>query len=381
MSEVTAPELGTGRYHPALDGLRAVAVICVVIYHAGATSDLTDIAPGGFIGVSVFFTLSGYLVTTLLLRQVESTGRVDMRRFWTRRIKRLVPASLAVVFAAVVLSSTYWSGMRVVDAAAGVFGYTNWHVIGSGENALLRTIVGPLGPYWSLAVEEQFYVLLVLALFVSLRTARPIRTMSIVIVAGWFASLAVQLLVSGPQYRLEFGTDVRGAELLAGCGLAVLLHQRPELLQTHARRLTLAGIVGFIVVLGLVSTTDYDPPWLLRGGYAALSLVSATVVASLLIPGPLTRVLAWRPTVAVGRMSYSWYVIHWPVILILTPDRTGLDTWPLLIVKVLVSSLAAAALHLAIEQPLRHIERPSVVTFAAWATSSVGIVVLAGLLL
>ena len=341
------------RYHPALDGLRAVAVICVVLFHAGATSGVARLAPGGFIGVSVFFTLSGYLVTTVLLREIADSGGLDVRQFWVRRVRRLAPASLTVVVGAVVLAPLFWTGFRWVDAAAGAFGYTNWHVIVSGESQLLRTIVGPLGPYWSLAVEEQFYVLLTVAVLVAVRTKRPVRTLSTMVAAGWIGSLLVQLMVSGPQYRLEFGTDVRGTELLAGCGLALLLHVRPEALRRSAAWLVPAGIVGFIALLALASTTDYDPPWLLRGGYAAVSVVSAVLVASLLLPGPLTRLLAQAPFVAVGQMSYSWYVVHWPIILIMTCARIGFDGWPLLAAKVVASSVAAAVLHLAIEQPLR----------------------------
>lgn len=345
--------MGDHRYHPALDGLRAVAVICVVLFHAGATSGLPGLAPGGFIGVSVFFTLSGYLVTAVLLREIADSGGLDVRRFWARRLRRLAPASLTVVVGAVVLAPLFWSGFRWVDAAAGAFGYTNWHVIVSGEGQLLRTIVGPLGPFWSLAVEEQFYVLLTVAVLISVRTKQPVRTLSIVVGTGWIGSLLVQLFVSGPQFRLEFGTDARGTELLAGCGLALLLHVRPEALQRSAAWLMPAGIVGFVAMLVLASTTDYDPPWLLRGGSAAVSIVSAVLLASLLLPGPLTRLLARAPIVTVGQMSYSWYVIHWPVILIMTSDRTGIDGWPLLVVKVVASSVAAAVLHLAIEQPLR----------------------------
>ena len=341
------------RYHPALDGLRAVAVICVVLFHAGATSAVSGLAPGGFIGVSVFFTLSGYLVTTVLLREIAHSGGLDVRRFWARRIRRLAPASLTVVAGAVVLAPLFWTGFRWADAAAGAFGYTNWYVIISGESQLLRTIVGPLGPFWSLAVEEQFYVLMTVAVLISIRTKRPVRTLSIMAAAGWVGSLLVQLLVSGPLYRLEFGTDSRGAELLAGCGLALVLHVRPEALRHSASWLVPAGIVGFVAMLALVATIDYDPPWLLRGGYAAVSVVSAVLVASLLLPGPLTWLLAQTPFVAVGQMSYSWYVIHWPIILMMTSDRMGIDGWPLLVAKVVASSLAAAVLHLAIEQPLR----------------------------
>ena len=112
-----------------------------------------------------------------------------------------------------------------------------------------------------------------------------------------------------------------------------------------------AGIVGFVAILALASTTDYDPPWLLRGGYGAVSAVSTVLVASLLLPGPLTWLLAQAPFVAVGRMSYSLYVVHWPIILIMT--SIGIDGWPLLVVKVVASLVAATVLHLTIEQPMR----------------------------
>lgn len=364
-------------YQPALDGLRAAAVIAVVLYHAGATSNLPGLAPGGFLGVSVFFTLSGYLVTTLLVRQSSAPGGLDIQRFWTRRVKRLVPVSLTVVVLAVLLSSRYWAGMQAGDAAAGIFGYTNWHVIGSGEDALLRTIVGPLGPFWSLAVEEQFYVLLTIAVLLAWRTARPVRTLSIVVVTGWVLSVGVQIVTSGPQYRLEFGTDARGAELLAGCGLALLLHVRPTLLIDRARLLAPAGAASLAALVVLAAATDYDPPWLLRGGYGAVSLVSALLVASLMIPGPLTRALAVAPVVAVGRLSYSWYVVHWPVILVVNREFDGLDRWPLVATKVALSLLAAALLHVAVEQPLRRVEgRPSTIG-AAWAGSTTAALVVA----
>ncbi|BAN02835.1 acyltransferase family protein [Ilumatobacter coccineus] len=364
-------------YQPALDGLRALAVIAVVLYHAGATSGLPGLAPGGFLGVSVFFTLSGFLVTTLLIRLSSSPSGLDIQRFWTRRVKRLVPVSLTMVVLAVLLSSRYWAGMQAGDAAAGIFGYTNWHVIGSGEDALLRTIVGPLGPFWSLAVEEQFYVLLTVAVLLAWRTARPIRTLTIVVVSGWLVSVAVQIVTAGPQFRLEFGTDARGAELLAGCGLALLLHVRPTVLIDRAKLLAPAGAASLGILVVLAATTDYDPPWLLRGGYGAVSLVSAVLVASLMIPGPLTRALSTPPVVAVGRLSYSWYVIHWPVILIVNREIDTLDRWALVGVKVAASLAAAFVLHHAVEQPLRRVDAAPSKVGAVWAGSTVAALLLA----
>jgi peptidoglycan/LPS O-acetylase OafA/YrhL len=133
--------------------------------------------------------------------------------------------------------------------------------------------------------------------------------------------------------------------------------------------------------MGLALTTDYDPPWLLHGGYAAVSLVSAVLVAALLVPSPLTRALATRPTVAIGRLSYSWYVVHWPVILFLTGERTGLDRWSLVALKIGASLTAAAALHVAVEQPIRTMTWSPARTVSLWlavsiATLTVAVVVL-----
>jgi peptidoglycan/LPS O-acetylase OafA/YrhL len=370
---------GTRRsaHHASLDGLRAVAVALVVLFHAGATSGRPGLFPGGFVGVSVFFTISGFLVTSILLRESAAVGSVDFGRFWARRIKRLWPASLAVVAAAVLLASSYWSGMQPSDALAGIFGYTNWHVIWSGEEQLLRTIVGPLGPYWSLAIEEQFYVLLTIAFVGCLRTARPVRSLTVVVVAGWCGSLLAQLLIDGPQYRLEFGTDTRGSEILAGCGLAILLHRRPGTAERLRRWLAPAGLVALALIILVAATNDYDPPWLLHGGYSALSLVSALLVLSLLVPNRLTDALAWRPLAAVGVASYSIYLIHWPVMLMLTEDRVGADGWWLVAIKVAAAGAAATVLHLAVEQPLRRATVANRSVAITWIVATIAVSTLA----
>ena len=180
--------------------------------------------------------------------------------------------------------------MHASDAMAGVYGYTNWYVIWSGADELLRTIVGPLGPFWSLAIEEQFYVLLTVTVLLCWRTATPAALASRS--PSWPAGSGRSphsCLISGPQYRLEFGTDTRGGEILAGCGLAILLHQRPELLDRWRRWSAPAANDRCLAVIMLIAlTNDYDPPWLLRGGYSALSLVSAVLIVSLLVPNRVT---------------------------------------------------------------------------------------------
>jgi peptidoglycan/LPS O-acetylase OafA/YrhL len=367
-------------YEPGLDGLRAVSILGVLLFHACATSNLTGWFRGGGLGVSVFFTLSGFLITTLLISERSRSGGIDVARFWGRRIRRLVPASLTVVTAVVMLSRTSWLALRTSDAVAAVWSFTNWHVIVSGQNHLLQTIVGPLGPTWSLAVEEQIYLLLALAAVLTGRAKRPDRALAVVLVLATAASIVLANVVSDWSPRLEFGTDVRAAELAIGGLFALLVRHRPDLL-TQRRALDLAGAAAAAALVVLFLFADYSPPWLLRGGFAAVALVSATLVAAVLAHGRVASVLEWAPLVRVGTWSYSLYLVHWPIFLVLTADRVGFDGVGLVAVKVAAASIVAVALHLSVEQPLRHRNVAPRAAVLAWLGASVGVSVLALLLL
>lgn len=346
-------------YVAGLDGLRAVAITVVLFFHACALSGLTGWVRGGFIGVSLFFTLSGFLITSLLLRDLEVSGRVSLPRFWARRARRLIPASLTVVAAVVALSRLRGSGMqglRLAEGAAAMWSFTNWHVIVSGQQQLLRTIVGPLGPYWSLAVEEQFYVVLALAFLALQRLRRPVPALVLLLTTCWIGSTLISATTRGPQFRLEFGTDTRAAELAAGGLLALALARWPTLISDHRRRFDVLGGVALVVVVGLCLTASYRPPWLLRGGYSAVSLLSVLIVTGILARRRLEHALGAQPLVLLGRISYSLYLVHWPVILLLPESRTHLHGWPSVALMVVVAVLAAGVLHVAVEQPLRRAE-------------------------
>lgn len=371
----TRPAAGFG-YVAGLDGLRAIAITMVLFFHACALSGLAGWVRGGFIGVSLFFTLSGFLITSLLLRDLEVTGRVSLRRFWTRRARRLIPASLTVVAAVVALSQLRGSGLqslRLADGAAAVWSFTNWHVILSGQQQLIHTIVGPLGPYWSLAVEEQFYVVLALTFLAVQRLRRPVPTLALLLIVCWAGSTLISAATRGPQYRLEFGTDTRAAELAAGGLLALALHHWPALISANKRRLDVLGGVALVVVVGLCLTVDYRPPWLLRGGYSAVSLLSVLVVAGILTRQRLERALSALPLVLLGRVSYSLYLVHWPVILMLPESRTHLHGWPSVALIVVVAVLTAGVLHVAVEQPLRRAQAPPVRVLAVSLACLLGV--------
>ncbi len=363
-------------YEPGIDGLRGVSIIAVLLFHACATSSLTGWFRGGNLGVSVFFTLSGFLITTLLVTEHERSGRIDLKRFWTRRIRRLAPASLTVVGVVVVLSGTQWFDLRSADALAAIWSVTNWHVIAGGQDKLLQTIVGPLGPTWSLAVEEQFYVLLAIGAWGALRTTRPMRAIAIGAAATVVVSLALANTVSDWSPRLEFGTDVRAAELAVGCLLAVTIRRRRSRLTERAAAADLAGALA-LAGLGALFALAGTAPWLLRGGHVLVALVSATAIAAIISHGRIDAALSSRPLVAIGRWSYSLYLVHWPVFLVLDEQRVGIDGVPLVVVKLMVAFVLAVGLHRVVEQPLRTTDASARSVYATWLGASVAVSVLA----
>src|SRR5436309_2477777 len=222
---------------PALDGVRAVAVLAVIGYHVGSR------LPGGFLGVDVFFVLSGYLITTLILRERAARGRIDLARFWARRARRLLPAGLLLV-AACALMTTHNVPVSEFEARRGdmlatVFYYANWHFIAASES-YFALFVGrsPLEHTWSLAIEEQFYVLWPL-LVMSIGLLRPgVRASLGLIVAGVAASAAWMVAIYDPTNptRAYIGTDTRAHTLLIGALLAVVLFGRPGLLTSDRAR-------------------------------------------------------------------------------------------------------------------------------------------------
>ena len=398
-------------YEPGLDGLRGISILAVMAFHACATSGLSGWFRGGNLGVSVFFTLSGFLITGILTTEIARDGRIDLGRFWTRRIRRLVPASLTVVLCVVVLTRAGLFEAHASDATAAIWSATNWHVIAAGQDQLLRTIVGPLGPTWSLAVEEQFYVVLAIGVALASRAERPDRLLVIgfgVMIAG---SVVLANLVSDWPPRLEFGTDVRAGELATGGLLAIVARRTtwPErtalaaaLLRKSApsqpgpasqasepdssvagtlrpgRLVDAIGVVGLAALASLVLFADYSPPWLLRGGFVVVALVTAAIVVSIVGHGRVGAVLSIRWLVATGRWSYSLYLVHWPVFLALSADRMGFYGVPLVAAKFAVAGAIGVALHLVVEQPVRAAAPTSpAFTASAWLATSAAVTAIA----
>lgn len=367
-------------YEPGLDGLRAISVIGVLLYHAFALSPSPGWFRGGNLGVSVFFTLSGFLITSLLLAEHGRYGRLDLWRFWGRRVQRLVPASLVVVLAVTLLSAADIMSARAADVVAAVWSATNWHVIAAGDGQLLQTIVGPLGPTWSLAVEEQFYVGLALAAWLAVRTARPERTLAMVFGVVGVAAVVAANLLTDYQPHLEFGTLMRAAELAAGGALA-LAWRHDRVIARFRRVAAPAGWAAAAALVALFLAADYSPPWLLRGGFVVVAAVSCTLVAAVMAGGSLQRALAATPLVAVGRWSYALYLVHWPVYLLATSDRLGIHGSALVPIRLALAVGAGVLLHLLVEQPVRRLAVAPRFAVGAWLVSGAAATALAVALL
>lgn len=337
------------QYVPALDGLRGLAVVAVLVYHHGV-----GWARGGFLGVSLFFTLSGFLITSLLVGEHRATGRLDLPAFWSRRVRRLAPAALlgiALALAAtMVVVPEAQRASALVDIRAALAQLSNWRFVAAETPyANVGTTPSPVLHYWSLAIEEQYY--LVFPLVVALALRRGTRTLVAVLGTLTAASVALQVVLPASD-RVYFGTDTRAAELLVGSLLALgWWHLSPQV--RGARRWDVVGAAGLLVTLALWSIVPQSDPRLLSGGLALVAVVSGAVLVGAMGGGAVSRGLAASPLVGVGRISYGVYVFHLPVFLVLTPARVGVEGPALLGLRVAVTLAVATASYRLVERPVR----------------------------
>ncbi len=340
-------------YQPALDGLRAVAVATVLLFHLGVPW-----MPGGYLGVSVFFTLSGFLITTILIRERVVNGGIDTRAFYTRRLRRLMPASLLVIVGVCtlvafgVIADTQSQRGEILGA---LFQVQNWVSLFGGKSyAQLFQSPSPVAHFWSLAIEEQFYWIwppVVTALLAwSLRGAEPLQRATWAL-CGFFVvfslSVPLTLWLWSPD-AVYFASWTRFAEILAGGALAALLSGKkpPDWVRWF-------GFPSLIAILVLSVVTPSGRGWAYNGGLPLFALISCALILSLQPAGPVRSILSTRPFVAVGRVSFGLYLFHWPVFVVLDASRTGLDGIALGVLRMSVTIVITVLSYSLLESPIR----------------------------
>ncbi len=343
---------------PALDGLRGLAIAAVLLFHA-------DHLSGGFLGVDLFFVLSGFLITSLLLAEWRRRRRISLPAFWARRARRLLPALAGVlagvaVYAAVFADPTELGRIRA--DALGTLGYVaNWRAIFTGNGYWdAFAAQSPLEHTWSLAIEEQFYLVWPLVVLGVLRarrgSARALTATALVLAAASSAWMMVLYEPGTDPERVYLGTDTRGAAVLLGGALAAAFVAWGPPSRATTRRLVQAVGVAAAAALGWAwFALDGGDDALYRGGFLACSLAATAVIAAAADPHPglLGRAFSLGPLRALGAISYGLYLWHWPVYVALTPKRTGIDGWSLTTLRIAVSIGFAVVSYYLLEMPIR----------------------------
>jgi peptidoglycan/LPS O-acetylase OafA/YrhL len=347
-------------HQPALDGLRGAAVAGVLLFHGGHLE-------GGYLGVDAFFVLSGFLITTLLLVEHDKSGRISLPRFWARRARRLLPA-LGLVVAAVAVYAALFAKTGDLpsirgDALSTLFYYANWNaIVTAGDYFAIFRSPSPLQHTWSLAIEEQFYLVWPVVLVLLLKRGMAAKAAAkrvlglCVVLAGCSVVLSQALYKSWDPSRVYYGTDTRATAILLGGGLAAALKAWGPF--TSARLRTVLERTAWVAVAVLAwawTRMSGDSQFLYHGGLLMCGVAVTVVIATAVHPsrGPVARGLSFKPLCALGVISYGVYLWHWPVFVWLNEDRLRLSGWPLFIVQCAVTIAVALVSYRLVERPIR----------------------------
>ena len=371
--------VGPGQSIPALDGIRAIAVALVLAAHGGVPG-----LSGGFLGVDVFFVLSGFLITSLLLDEIGRTGRIGLKGFWIRRARRLLPALVVMVLSVVALRELFspesTASLRE-DTVATLFWMSNWVFVAQNTDYFSQGAPpSPLQHTWSLAVEEQYYVLwplLIAAVIAALGaiayrrgvtlSQRAVRTAVFVLATGGVVASAVATMALSSEAtlnRVYFGTDTRVQALLVGAAAAALLVRdwrgltaglemfRSRWARWVAWMLPVIGLVVLFLAARIAtgSVEEFRSGLLIVVALAAILVIAPVALAQ---EGPVARLLSVGPLVGLGAISYGVYLWHWPIFLLLNGERTGASGWQLFALRCAATVAVAAVSWWAIEQPIR----------------------------
>jgi peptidoglycan/LPS O-acetylase OafA/YrhL len=388
-ARLTAP-LASGRripYQPALDGLRAFAILTIMLYHGQVSWPR-----GGYLSVDLFFVLSGYLITTLLVAEWNASGRVDLGGFWSGRARRLLPALFLMLagisaYAALLAPAARLARIRW-DALATLAYVANWRFAFTHLSYFEQFgDSSPLTHMWTLGIEEQYYLLWPLLLIVGLRLAKgSLRVLLAWTLVAALASATLMAVLYQPHTdpsRLYYGTDTRAQALLLGGALAFLLALRGPvaLPRPVVEGVGIVGLGGYLAMLLLIPDTAH---WMYLGGFALAAVGCAVAVAvATQQGGPVQRLFATPPLPQIGRISYGLYLWHWPLYVAITPDRVHLHGAALLALRAAATFVAANLSYHLVELPIRRgalrrrrLARPA--TVGAFAAAAALLVVTTG---
>ncbi|MFN3255062.1 MAG: acyltransferase family protein [Ilumatobacter sp.] len=372
----TDREQRTIAYQPALDGVRALAVVAVLLFHAEVAG-----FDGGYLGVSVFFTLSGFLITSLLAAETEANGHVALGNFYARRARRLLPASVLLVLLVLIASVvTDWFD-AVAELRAHVIGsllqVANWVFLANDGSyqELLQQAAGtasPLEHYWSLAIEEQFYWLWPIAFVALWRAGRTLRGR-----VRLLGAVTLVFVIAAPVIAAVWGSDAaywaspaRAAEILVGAFVAVAIIGR----RLDPRLWVLAPLMLVVLAVCIVTFPTAGGP-AYSGWLPAIGAASALLLLGLQVDSPVRRACSIAPMVWLGKISYGVYLFHWPIFVVMNEDRMGFDGPALLVVRLAVTLIAAQLSYLLYEQPIRRASHLTVRPTMGWAAGATAAVV------
>ncbi|CAM4237253.1 acyltransferase family protein [Bacillus paramycoides] len=357
---MTKPIKKNSRYMVGLDSLRGLAILGVILYHINF-----NWMPGGFLGVTVFFVLSGYLITDILAMEWKRNKRIDLKKFWLSRARRLLPGMIVMLVITLAWITIFHSSLLEKmrgDSLAALFYVSNWwyiyHKLSYFDNF---NQLSPLNHFWSLAVEEQFYVVWPFIISLGFYYIKKQSRMILLICLGAAASALAMAILYEPgadPSRIYYGTDTRAFSLLIGAALALLWPSNRlanKIIPKARLILDVVGGTALIIILAMFWKTNQYDPFLYKGGMVLLSIATALLVANLAHPASrIAQFLRFKPLRWIGVRSYGIYLWHYPILTLTTPKVNAGDFSPIrAILQFLLIIMIAQISWKYIEKPIR----------------------------